>query len=774
MAEWKKVIVSGSDAELREVNTSSHITASGIISASGKLYGNLDENSDQTYVVVYNTVTGELEYKELNLVNVQRAPELFMVDIDDDDKETDVDFKLSFDSGSPTIPTNAPYKFSASLDGGSTFSVTSSVYDVNNYLNINSSWFTDDVDDIEYYNPNTDSLGSSKTASFSEGNTPGPKDVMSGILYGANRQDIILHLQSHGTSTNYAAVPAYTPGPAYANRAFEAPIHGDTGSIQVYLNNTETPVAEFSLTGSGNPAIITEVANIIPDISPSGSAFDSDGTTVDATKTWRSGSITIEAEAQQDGYNFAYTFYTGSRGTTQIRALTNFVHWFYDTNGASANLTTIDGDTISTLAFDDVNQTSSISGIRFWANGAGDTITHKAGVGNFYTNIYPTAAGIRYEQISTNTIDNINVTKKGSHVTTATQNKVANDTEETYSIPSLQDIDNAHTSTLNVTSSVIVNMPTDAFQQPTDFQDIAGSALDTGADIKFNVEFAHIASHKSPSTKTGTTHHLKDYMVNSLTNASTQDDFENFRTENFRILNQSYASSDNPGDSSYDWDGKESLINTGTTGYKTSAAQYYSHLIYPTKCGNNGVFTTTYGPNSNQPDYSSTYITGERVYLRYFRTTQTQAGPKTLNFEFKGSGKIVAGNYTGGGTTHIFMDVWRNAGGTNSNMNGTFTDVYNSAIYDGNTITNVNTQFVNLVDNVNNIDFNKQHDVGGTLMRRSVITVNDSSGNGFSENEEVIIRLRLPQGFTGYIDSLALQYGAATNALLGTSGYTTY
>ena len=498
------------------------------------------------------------------------------------------------------------------------------------------------------------------------------------------------------------------------------------------------------------------------------------GTTVDTTKSWRSGSITIEAEAQRDGYNFAYLFYTGSRGTKQIRALTNFVHWFYDTNGASADLTAIDGDTITTLQFDNVNQTSSISGIRFWDNGAGDTITHKAGVGNFYKNIYPTAAGIRYEQITTDTIDNINVTKKGSHVTTATQNKVADQTTETYSIPSLQDINNAHTSTLNVTSSIIVNMPNNVFQQPTDFQDIAGNSLDGGADIKFNVEFTHISGHKTTSNRTGTTHHLKDYMVNSLTNASTQDDFENFRTENYRIKNQSYSAANNPGDSTYAWDSDESLVNTGTTGYKTSAAQYYSHLIYPTKCGDNGVFNPTYGPTNLQPNYSSTNITGERVYLRYFRTTQAQAGSKTLNFEFKGSGKIVAGSYTGGGTTHIFMDVWRNAGGSNSNMNGTFTDVYNSSIYDGNTITNVNTQFVNLVNNVNNIDFNKAHDVGGTLMRRSVIVVNDASGNGFSENEEIIIRLKLPQGFTGYIDALALQYGAATDALLGTSGYTAY
>lgn len=772
MANWKKVIVSGSDAELNEVSTSSHITSSGIISASGKLYGNLDENSDQTYVVVYNPTTGELEYKLLNLVNAQRAPELFMIDIDDTDKETDVNFRLSFDSGSPTIPTNAPYKFSASLDGGSTFSVTSSVYDVNNYLNINSSWFTDDVDDIEYYNPNTDGLGSSKTASYSEGNTPGPKDVMSGILYGANRQDIILHLQSHGTSTDYTAVPAYTPGPAYVNRAFEAPIHGDTGSIQVYLNNTEAPVAEFSLTGSGNPAITTEVADIIPNISPSGSALDTLGAT-DTTKTFRSGSITIEAEAQRDGYNFAYIFYTGSRGDTQIRALTNFTHWFYDQDGAGQALSNVGEDTVSSLAFSNVNQTSSISGIRFWDQGAGDTLTHRASISNFYRNIYPTANSIQYSDISTNTISDLNVTKGGSHVNEATQNKVADSVNEYYSLPSLQDIDNAHTSTLNVTSSVVVSMPDNVFHQPTDFLDIAGNALNTTADINFKVNFLHINGHKDPYFKTGGEKNFNDYMVNSFNNNSTEDDFESFRTENFRIQNKSYSTSDDPGDGSHAWDGKRSLANGESNGYGTSAVQYYSHLIYPTKCGDGGVFDPVYGPTNNQPNYSS--VTGERVYLRYFEVTQAQAGSNNLNFEFIGSGKIVGSSYAGGGTDHIFMELWRNAGGGSSAMNGTFTDVYTATLWNNsnNTITDYDTQFVELASNAGDISYNQDNPNGGVSLRKGVIKIGDNNGNAFSAGEEIIIKLKLPQGFTGYISAMALQHGnSVTSPLLGTSGYT--
>jgi hypothetical protein len=64
MAEWKKVIVSGSDAELRTLFTSAHITASGDISASNFWYGNLPETELQNYVAVYDPDTGQI-YKRL-------------------------------------------------------------------------------------------------------------------------------------------------------------------------------------------------------------------------------------------------------------------------------------------------------------------------------------------------------------------------------------------------------------------------------------------------------------------------------------------------------------------------------------------------------------------------------------------------------------------------------------------------------------------------------------------------------------------------------------
>ena len=92
MAEWKKVIVSGSNAHLK------HITSSGNFSASGNLFGELSENTLLTRVVVYNQSTGQLEQKELNLVQTVRAPRLFMADFDNSSNAETTRFKLSFSS----------------------------------------------------------------------------------------------------------------------------------------------------------------------------------------------------------------------------------------------------------------------------------------------------------------------------------------------------------------------------------------------------------------------------------------------------------------------------------------------------------------------------------------------------------------------------------------------------------------------------------------------------------------------------------------------------
>lgn len=781
MANWKKVVVSGSSPEFLNV------TSSGNVSASGKLYGGLDINTDQTYVVVYNPITGELEYKELNLVNVQRSPELFMIDIEDSDKSSNV-ARLSFDSGSVTIPTNAPYKFSASLDGGATFPITSSLLDSGagqDAFLINNVWFIEEVDDSVYFDPNNTI---NETQSYSEGNTSGPKDANNGIYYGTNRQDIVLTLQSHGTITDYTAVPAFTPGPAYVNRAFDSPIQGDTGSIQVYLNNTETPVAEFSLTASGNPAITTEIANIIPDISPSGSALDTDGITVDETKTFRSGSITIEAEAQQDGYNFAYLFYTGSRngGVTQIRALTNFTSWFYDQDGAGQNLSTVQQGNITDLSFNETSAgtTESISGIKFFTSTAATNteIIYRSRIENYYKNIYPQSDGIRFEGLTTDTIDSIELEKNGDYVNSATQTKTGvNIVEPTqFTRPTLQDVNLSYTSDLRTTASIGIDFGSIEFHQPTDFTDVhqknsnTTSGFDTEADVTFRIQYDHISGHKTNSSRQGNTITRKDWLLNQLSDTSNEHEIETFRRETYRITSQSgytnttQANIDaNTGsilDNTYAWDSEKNVVSSDSA-HEKGLTYYYSALYDPRFAGDGSAnpFSTTYGPTGQPTNYDT--ATGEREYYRYFKLQSNQGGSNALTFEIFGEGKIVREAQSTDFTTGdegVKMYIWRSKGGGSSAINGQFLNVLDASIRNnvGNGVTN-DSRYIEIPNTTSGINFSETaQTLDGLGFPIGAVKIEDTNGNTFSQDEVIIVKFIVPQQWSGRVGGLLVRKGA--------------
>ena len=69
MANWKKVIVSGSNAHLNHITASDGAfssNSSASISASGGWWGLLPEADNQDYLVTYDTTTGEFKYRALS------------------------------------------------------------------------------------------------------------------------------------------------------------------------------------------------------------------------------------------------------------------------------------------------------------------------------------------------------------------------------------------------------------------------------------------------------------------------------------------------------------------------------------------------------------------------------------------------------------------------------------------------------------------------------------------------------------------------------------
>mgnify|MGYP003678935002 CR=1 FL=1 len=397
MANWKKVIVSGSNAHLH------HITASGDVSASGKLFGNLPVTTDIPQVVVYNTTTGRLEWKVLNLINTSPAPSLFAAD-QSSPADNNTDFKLSHAPGNTSLVGSSifPYtQLSASINGGSTYAIKSASNI--DYPTLNGTWSDKDITDKLYYSPSTN-----LTASF--------------LLKSGSRDGLDINAEAavartfrfQSINNTNTAVPSYDSSAAnlnYGNRAFK---NGGVGDLEFYVNSNSTPVRTVALSFDYN-ATSSNMNGIQIDLFATQSNLDSTTGDPDTTKHYRSGSFIVQTTHQRDGYNFAYAIHTGSIDGVQFANITNFSEWFYDFEGAKStgNMTVLDQGIKSNPAFD-MTATSSISGIKFFDDlNAGASASYGAKVTNQYKNTYKTSNGISFGSLTQATIEDIEVTQSG-------------------------------------------------------------------------------------------------------------------------------------------------------------------------------------------------------------------------------------------------------------------------------------------------------------------------------------------------------------------------
>lgn len=767
MANWKKVIVSGSSPEFLNV------TSSGNISASGKLYGGLDENTDQTYVVVYNPDTGELEYKLLNLINATRAPELYLLDFDDATAEDVQDFKFSFDSSSATgNPIQAPFVLSASIGGAydHAISTNDATFPA---IDINDEWNSLATPDNEYFNPDTPI---NQTSSQAEGNASGPGNVRYGLVNKTNAspiEDITLRFQSVGGTSN--ATPSPTGGP-YSARGFDSPAPGDEGKIRVYVNTMEldTPTATFDI----DPTVgtITAVSNnITPNISVSSSNLD--GIDVDSLKCNRTGTITIDTLLQNDGYNYAFAFYTGSRGSNQVRALTNFVEWFYDDGGqAQSMVSALDGAADVTMVADS-NNTHYISGIKYFSSNLTGSFTQRFTVTNQYRNIYPVSTGLRFLSVTTNTIDAFSITQSGDYLSSSPyeQSLDASDSDQEVGLSPLAVNTLSHTQQTNITASAKLGFDnnTNYLHAPNDFffQTSDGSApFDDYVDEDIvDVSMTFRATHINKSNATDRTGTIQNYLVNALVSSSdTEGSKESFRGEEYRVQDRTYNFNDRG--TSYLFDSSDSL-NSSVTNGNLGLLQYGSYLVYPTKAGESadgGDFSSTEGPSQ---DYDYGGLTGARTYYRYFRVPASPngAGNAAFQIEFKGSGRIVpeGSSLFAGNSSYFNVYVQRLGDGSttinNSNMTSAIIDALDSSVYDLSPLDSTDDYIPLDNSTTNAVNYNPTNYSGVSLQAnhlRSAIPLSDSAADTtLLENEDILVKIRVPQGWTGYIDSIAIRYG---------------
>lgn len=780
MANWKKIIVSGSTAELN------HITASGNVSASGNLFGLLPEDSSLTRVVVYNQSTGRLEQKILNLVNAQKAPEVFLADIFSAEGGGNTSWKLSYDSGSATLPTGhtAYHKVSASLDGGATYTVEAS----NANKEINDQWNAVIIGDVLYYNVVDDPI-TNETASISEGNADGPEDRRLGLLGAANtspKRALSVTLNSVKSESDTTAVPAPSGAP-YKARAFatNVPGLGETGSLEIYINDNETPKATAILTGS---SLLNYTLNGVTfNISPSASGNDNGE--VDHAKAHRSGSFVIETTHQVDGYNYAYAFYTGSHGGKQIRALTNFLEWFYDEEGANNDLSKTDGPTADFYTGEELNssEVNYLSGIKYFNVDAADgsRVQKTAHCTNQYRNVYPTSGDAIQVNTLANTTTKLSVTQSGANLAANPTLTDENAGLSTNGIPlaALADVNNAHLTVTRVTASLSptffttangFHVPSTMFLESADgsapFDDYASTNTQ---NIRLGIRFSHFNKPGSPTAYNQDI--ISDYLLRTATSGSdTEIALESFRGEEYRIQSRSYAFNDDP--TSYSWDSTQNIGDNGSAGYNKGMLQFASYLVYPTKAGRTsdaGAFTTTYGPTQTN-DYSSgatQEATGVRSHYRYFKlgTSGTGIGQVAFQLEFKGVGRITPTSnalVTDDQFFHAYVMRLGNGSGAvgSSKYTAGFVDVLGSG-YAGSEalgLNGSNYQYIPLTNTLSSISYSTST-VEGALVTTSTVPQSDNAGaTGLLAQESIVVRLDFPQGWTGYLDCLGIRYGNFT------------
>ena len=786
MATWKKVIVSGSNAELNNLYATGDITGSGILSASGKLFGQLDEDTNIEQVIVYDTSNGELKYKTLNLVTTERASRLALIGFENNDDSNFKAARLSYDSRS----------------SGDNISSGIGIYEAL------SASFTQGNTELTFpYSGSIDILGLNTSVVAEEGNTDsevfydlnGPTNTTSSIetsrqpfYVGSSKTNIKFNFQAVDNTFNNFVEYFDGVNLNFGRGAFD---RGGIGKLKIFVNDAITPVREVTLDGAGSQAINSTVSDILVNLFETKSNVGSGGA-ADPNKHYRSGSFTVNIDAQQDGYNYAFAIHTGSDGGTEFSYITNFAEWFYDIEGAGLAINSASGDASHSVAQAPVftaNDTSSISGIKFYDSTAADDteiIYHACGI-NQYRNIYPTTNGIRLTNMNSNMFTTAQVTQSGDKQTGATEVETVNASTEQYTLSALNNVADANTTNTRITASIGVTFSslTDNFYQPQEFAVAAAgfapnaSASDSTLNlynstnvIQWQLALDHITDHKDNFLFP--TESYRSFLVNNLTDTSNEYEFESFRSESYRIQSRSYDTGDTiPG--TYAWDGRHDLSNTTTAGFVSASAVYATNLVNPDKVGNSGDFTTDLGP-ANQPDYTS-IDNGGREYFRYFKIADdAQTGGKQLSIELAGSALVCreddTTNFVDGGVG-IKVYLWRSAAGTGGYINGEFTNVLTPGFRSGNTV-NSDSKFipVQIYSNINYSENAFTPAGESATYPIGVLKTIDTSTNNYSLNEIVIVRIKTPVNWSGFIDAMAIRFGtpgAGTNPYLGdsTSGH---
>jgi hypothetical protein len=348
----------------------------------------------------------------------------------------------------------------------------------------------------------------------------------------------------------------------YSHDAFG---NAESGSLKLFLNNTEIHSLNLTASGAGNPN-----TGSASDLNSSGSGFFAISITSSATDQngskynifqHRTAKYVVDPQDQSKGWNYAQVKHVfGSTTYT-----TNTVQWFNDTDASGQAMSVSN----SRVAFTG-NGSKYLSGVQYFRSAS---LVYNADVSNVYKFTYPTGNVLTFNRTS-----NINsISSQALPVTDGTDlfNKL-----------------------VQITGSTNTNDDT---------------MLNDSTTISINLD--HPLKTNLSSTGSVATSQILIYNVDT---ANSNLD-EKFDLEDFRITNGSYTNQGTVTNDSATWNSQNHMTSSGADGHTDGLIMYNGALRSPLQGANSGNFSTlTNGPAGN-PNYSG--VSGTRTFFRKIQNT---------------------------------------------------------------------------------------------------------------------------------------------------------
>lgn len=515
----------------------------------------------------------------------------------------------------------------------------------------------------------------------------------------------------------------------------------DKGVLVLEVNGNE--IHETSLSGS-DAAIASSLnssgSGFINLSAATPATFEATGQTLDNFKH-RTGAYRVHSSEQRRGHNYVKVVHRKPFGDV----ITNYVDWAIDDESVTSQKGL---DQTGSWSFAP-GTTLTLSGVKYYTGNfeSSTVVPYTASVTSLFEKVYPTSNGIQLN--TTSNIGSKTVNFSGPGVTPSSQTDPSGNAS--FNHPSLNPSASAADETpLTASVSIVPAIGPGLFHHSGSFNSSLGN---NSAGLRWRMQFSTVFR----GTVTTSIWEEDSYLYNDLSTNANVWQFEDFKKEIYRLQTGSIAAGINT--SSLAWDSTVELTSANA-GHNSGLCIYNTYAVYPSVAGDNGNFTTSKGPAS-QPDYTS--AVGERSYIRYFianSSTNSLVGGNSFGIELVGSGKAVAEGssfYTAGSDA---MKVYFSRSNNNDSVfNNTWVNMFNNDVRIGSTISNINTQYIPVGANVS---YNTTI-IGGSTFEAGVIQVQDAGPAVSSVGDIYAVKIVVPADFTGNINALALKYSTSTN-----------